>query len=143
MEKIDLRRVKHSITVGEVMAEIATKLGDDSVITPKHAYELGLLHDIGYLYCKNLDEHAHIGGLVLKESGYAYWQEVYYHGVVQSEYSSQVLDMLNSADLSVSPDGRRIGYFERLTDIMDRYGEKSVQYINACKLVESLQQSEA
>lgn len=124
------------IGVARCMRDIATKL-NWSEEKCEEMFVLGLLHDIGYEF-ENPKEHATIGGNILKNTGYKYWKEVLYHGNPNSEYKSIELKLLNSADMQISPCGDLITYSERLTDIKDRYGDVSVQYINAKKIVASL-----
>jgi hypothetical protein len=128
---IDDNRYKHIRGVAELMAEIAPA-GKE-----KEMFLLGFLHDIGYLYQPK--DHNFFGGNLLKEQGYEYWQEVYWHGVPEAEYSSAALDLLNAADMQVNGKGERVSYSERLEDIASRYGDGSAQYVLAQKMVEILE----
>ena len=133
---MDNDRVKHSISVARRMVEIGKSynLSNEEL---EELFVLGLNHDIGYEYGDN-SNHAHIGGEILKRNNYKYWREVYYHGVVQEEYSSLYLKILNTADMQVDKYGNVVGFEERLKDIKSRYGEESKTYCDAKILIEKL-----
>lgn len=90
---------------------------------------LGFNHDIGYEYSENGKNHNKIGGEILKSSGFKYWREVYYHGEITQEYSSQYLDILNCADMQIDKKGNDVGFEKRLEDIKNRYynTDKAIQ----------------
>ena len=97
---MDEDRLKHSYVVARKMVEIGKKNNfDDEQI--KELFVLGLNHDIGYEFTQNGVNHNKIGGEILKDSGYKYWQEVYYHGEVETEYHSFFLNVLNQADIQI------------------------------------------
>ena len=106
--------------------------------TPDELFILGMLHDIGYEFSETQSEHNTKGGLILKEQGYKFWKEVYYHGVPQTTYQSPELMLLNAVDMTIGPDGTELTMNERLDDIALRYGKGSVQYLEAIKLMEML-----
>ena len=108
-----------------------------SEIELQELFLLGYLHDIGYEFATN-ENHNSIGGNLLKESNYKYWQEVYYHGIPNSEYKSLYLDILNTADMMIDKYGNDVGFDKRLEDIKKRYGEDSIQYVNCFKIVNEL-----
>ena len=99
---------------------------------------LGYNHDIGYEFCSNKIEHNIVGGEILKNNGFKYWKEVYYHGKPDIEYNSLPLKILNMADMQIDKYGNDVGYKKRLEDIRTRYGEDSIQYINAKSVIDSL-----
>jgi hypothetical protein len=76
---------------------------------------------------------------MLKESGYKYWEEVYYHGNPNTSYESLYLTILNMADMQIDKYGNDVGYTKRLEDIKSRYGEDSIPYQNCVKLINQLQ----
>ena len=86
--------------------------------------------------------HQKNGGLVLKKNGYRYWQEVYYHGIIQNEYTSLYLDILNQADMQIDKMGKDVGYTGRLEDIKSRYGENSKVYLSCVNLVNFIKKNE-
>ena len=83
-------------------------------------------------------KHNQIGGLLLKNSNFKYWQEIYYHGEINVEYKSILLDILNQADMQIDKYGNDVGYDERLADIKNRYGEDSEVYMRCCELVNKI-----
>ncbi len=57
----------------------------------------------------------------------------------ECEYTSEALDLLNSADMQINAYGEQISYVSRLDDIGSRYGKDSSQYILAEKMVRYLE----
>ena len=137
---MDFDRLKHSISVGRKMMEIGKQKGFTEVEI-KNLFLLGYNHDIGYEFAENGINHNIIGGEILKENGYKFWKEVYYHGEVDVEYKSKYLDILNQADMQIDKYGNDIGYEKRLEDIKSRYGEQSVVYRKVYKLVTNIKQA--
>ena len=127
-------KLKHSYAVARKMAEIGKKnnFNDEQI---KELFVLGFNHDIGYEFTQNGVNHNKIGGKILRESGYKYWQEVYYHGEVETEYHSVFLNVLNQADMQIDKHGNDVGYEKRLEDIASRYGIESVVYKKCERLV--------
>ena len=70
---------------------------------------------------------------------FKYWKEIYYHGEIDIEYSSLYLDILNQADMQIDKYGNDVGYDKRLEDIKQRYGNNSIQYINAKEIIKRLE----
>lgn len=136
---IDNNRLNHSLAVARKMVEIGKlyNLKDDEL---RDLYVLGFNHDIGYEYGNN-SNHEHIGGKILKRNNYKYWKEIYYHGDINSEYTSLFLKILNKADMQIDKYGNDVGYIKRLADIKCRYGEFSSTFVNAKKLIESLEEN--
>lgn len=133
---MDNNRLNHSLAVAKKMVEIGKNysLKYDEL---RDLYVLGFNHDIGYEYGNN-SNHAHIGGKILKRNNYKYWKEIYYHGDINSEYTSLFLNILNEADMQIDKYGNDVGYIKRLEDIKKRYGENSTTYKNAKILVSKL-----
>lgn len=134
---MDRDRLNHSLAVANKMVEIGKnfKLQETDL---RELFILGYNHDIGYKFCSNNIEHNIIGGEILKNNGYKYWQEVYCHGNPEAEYNSLFLKILNMADMQIDKYGNDVGYEKRLEDIKARYGEDSIQYINANSVINSL-----
>ena len=130
------KRANHSWAVARKMVEIGKKrnLSEEE---QEDLFVLGINHDIGYQFGNN-ENHNELGAEFLKENGYKYWKEVYYHGKPNSEYSSIYLDILNEADMKINKEGQEVSYEERLDDIADRYGKESIQYQNAEKVISTL-----
>ena len=99
---------------------------------------LGLNHDIGYEFSEDGKKHNEIGAKILKDSGFKYWKEVYYHGFLTSEYSSKYLDILNCADMQIDKYGNDVGFEKRLEDIKSRYGAESIVYSRCKSMIEYL-----
>lgn len=133
---MDDNRIKHCYAVAKKMVELG-KEKDLSEEQLKELFVLGYLHDIGYQFGTN-ENHNIIGGNILKDSNYKYWEEVYYHGISDSKYKSIYLNILNKADMMIDKYGNDVGFDKRLEDIKSRYGEDSIQYINCAKIVNEL-----
>ena len=134
---MDNDRLKHSYAVAKKMMDIATEynLSEEDI---KNCFLIGLNHDIGYEFTTNGINHNKIGGQLLRDNGFKYWQEVYYHGDIDCIYNSIFLDILNKADMQIDKYGNDVGYDRRLEDIKGRYGEDSIIYKNCVVLIESL-----
>ena len=133
----DKDRLNHSLAVANKMVEIGENLNlKESDL--QDLFILGYNHDIGYDFCSDKKEHNIVGGEILKNNGYKYWKEVYYHGRLTREYSSQYLDILNCADMQIDKYGNDVGFEKRLEDIKSRYGEESEVYLKCAQLVEYL-----
>lgn len=133
---MDLDRIKHSLSVANKMIEIGKQKGLND-IQLQELFVLGYNHDIGYEFCSNNIEHNIVGGKILKENGYKYWQEVYYHGNPDADYNSLFLKILNMADMQIDKKGNDVGYEKRLEDIKLRYGENSKPYICSSRIISS------
>lgn len=134
---MDENRLKHSLKVAEVMVEIAKEYGL-SEEEQNDCFLLGYVHDIGYAYTMNKEKHNIVGGQILKNNGFKYWQEVYFHGEDECNFKSKYLDILNKADMQVDSKGNFVGYKERLKDIANRYGIDSKIYQKCKKLIDKL-----
>jgi HD superfamily phosphodiesterase len=134
---MDNDRLKHSYAVAKKMMDIAMEynLSEEDI---KNCFLIGLNHDIGYEFTTNGINHNKIGGQLLRDNGFKYWQEVYYHGDIDCIYNSIFLDILNKADMQIDKYGNDVGYDRRLEDIKLRYGEDSIIYKNCVVLIESL-----
>ena len=130
-------RQKHCIGVARLMYEMSLQKGW-GLEKSKEMFTLGFLHDIGYEFSEKQEEHPQIGGTLLKEQGYKYWKEVYYHGTVTDEYQSEELMLLDVADMLIDSCGVRVEAAERLEDILRRYGVESKQYKEAKLLANKL-----
>ena len=115
-------RKKHIWAVAEFLKDFAIKqnITSEEVET---LYTLGLLHDIGYEFAspENYIKHNEIGGNLLKQLGFKYWREIYYHGVVNSPYQSYYLDLLNWADMHIDSMGNYVSLDNRLKELSIRY----------------------
>lgn len=134
---MDEARLKHSIAVARKMVDIA-KTRNLSKNDIDSCFIIGFNHDIGYEFTNNGINHNKVGGLILKQSNFKYWRELYYHGEVNSEYNSVFLDILNQADMQIDKYGNYVGYDKRLEDIKCRYGEDSDIYVKCNELIEKI-----
>ena len=132
--EITLDRIKHSLAVARKMKKIVEENPDKFTASPNDVFVIGILHDIGYEFAENQQDHASKGGMVLKNQGYKYWREIFFHGFPQEEYSSPELWLLNFADMVTSPAGEYVTISQRIDDIAKRYGENSVQKQEALSL---------
>ena len=131
---MDEDRLKHAIAVARKMMQIAKDMGlSENEIND--CFIIGYNHDIGYEFAENIMEHNKIGGNILKECGFKYWKEIYYHGEMECNYKSLYLDILNQADMQIDKFGNDVGYDRRLEDIKNTYGENSIVYEKCLKLV--------
>jgi hypothetical protein len=129
-------KLKHMIQVARFMKQYCKDKGFDDNYC-QEMFTLGLLHDIGYEF-EESPEHNKVGGLLLKNQNYKYFNEVMNHGNPYSDYSSCELDILNYADLHVDAKGKFVSFTERLDDIKNRYGENSDSYKSARTIAENL-----
>ncbi|MBR2704584.1 MAG: HD domain-containing protein [Clostridia bacterium] len=129
-------RLKHCYTVATKMVEFGKARGY-SEEKLHDLFILGFNHDIGYEFGSSKN-HGEVGGEMLKQSGYKYWQEVRYHGKADADYESEYLDILNAADMSVDGSGNDVGVDNRLEDIKSRHGEDSDIYLCCKNLVQEL-----
>lgn len=136
---MDFDRLKHSLAVARKMIEIGKRynLKEEQL---QELFVLGYNHDIGYEFgtCNN---HNIVGGNILKNSGYKYWEEVYNHGNSKTQYNSLYLNILNEADMQINKYGEDVGFEKRLEDIKSRYGEDSVQYKGSIEMINKIKNS--
>ena len=134
---MDFDRLKHSIGVARKIVEIGKEYSLNEADLQK-LYILDYNHDIGYEFSEDKLEHNIIDGNLLKDNGYEYWKEVYYHGNPNTEYESLFLKILNMADMQIDKYGNDVGYDKRLEDIKNRYGKDSEVYNKCCKIIDKI-----
>ena len=137
MISINENRLKHSLAVARLMEQKAREMNWQEEKC-REMFVLGYLHDIGYEYVEKQMDHPVVGGLLLKETNYKYWREVYYHGSLNPDYESEELTLLNTCDMLVNSYGEVVSSQERLEDIGNRYGKDSEQYHSAKLLMQKL-----
>lgn len=135
---MDSDRLKHSLAVANKMVKIGQGKGFND-IQLQELFVLGYNHDIGYRFTSDKSKHNIVGGEILKSANYKHWQEVYNHGNPSTNYSSIYLDILNQAAMQIDKYGNAVSYDERLEDIKQRYGNNSIQYINAKEIIKRLE----
>lgn len=132
-------KLKHSLQVAVVCREFAKSLGlDDDKVDA--CFVMGFLHDIGYQDCSTTEEHPKLGKCMI-DSFLKYSEDctsaIGNHGRIFDDLS--VFDLvLNYADLSVNSEGTKVNHLDRLSDIKQRYGADSRQYLNAQKMLECI-----
>lgn len=129
-------RLNHIVAVARYMKDYCLKNGFDEYYC-KEMFTLGILHDIGYEFCEHA-KHNIVGGELLEKQNYKYANEVKFHGVPNSNYSSLELDLLNCADMHTDGKGNYVTFDERLWDIKNRRGEDSDAYKNSKQIISDL-----
>lgn len=134
---ISIDRLNHCLAVARKMKAMAESI-EGFPYTPEDMFYLGLLHDVAYEFVASQEDHEHRGGEILRNNGYIYWKEVFYHGNPNADFHSKALDLLNYADMTTDTQGHDITIELRLEDIALRYGADSDQYRNAFLLAEQI-----
>lgn len=136
---INDNRLLHVREVGRVCAELAEHLFGWSDAKTQEMFLMGFVHDFGYEYSEEQHLHAGIGGQILERTGFKYAREVSDHGSPAIPAMSEELLILNIADMSVNGSGQRVTFEQRLSDIRERYGAESSQYLDAADLVSAIE----
>lgn len=136
--EISFDRLKHSLEVAKKMKKIVLENQEKYSCTPEDMFILGLVHDIGYEFANEQPQHAVVGGIALKNQGYKYWKEVYYHSRIQNEYMSNELLLLNYADMTTGPHGESMSLTQRHEDVVKRYGKGSHQDLEVAEVIKQL-----
>ena len=133
-------RKKHIFGVSEFLKEYGKNMNfsDEQI---KELYTLGLLHDIGYEFLEEIDYQKHniVGGLFLQSQGYKFWQEIYYHGTINSPYKSEYLDLLNFADMHINSEGNYVSFEERLDELSKKYNV-NIKNLDSYLIIQELKQ---
>lgn len=137
--KITENKIKHIHNVAEYMYENAERYNIDA----ETAYTIGLLHDIGYIKCK--EGHAEAGASILAKMRFEYSNIIRYHGTTPNDYMikkkcskdkiPKELILLWEADMHVDSKGNQVSFDDRLKDIEYRYGKDSTQYKTSLEIV--------
>lgn len=115
-------RLAHMNATANRAYEIATTIFGKTEDQARQLYILGLLHDVGYAF--DPADHAHAGGRVLADLGFA-TDAVYDHGDPNVGVMDDDLLIVNAADMTTSPTGAPMRMEDRLRDIGERYGADS------------------
>ncbi len=116
-----------------IEARIPLALADGSV-------KLGWNHDVGYEFTEKQSEHLAISADMylnfiavtkINDQQDMIYQAIKYHGHY-TENKTEEWKILTSADMLIDSKGNEVDVMERLSDIRERYGEHSEQYITAC-----------
>ena len=133
---ITSNRMKHIIGVAEECYDLAKNTYNLSEKECKRAYVIGYLHDIGYAFSEQPENHSIVGYELLKLIGLD-CTEVLKHGNPDSKQEIY-LKILNTADLTVNSVGKKVSMEERLEDIKKRHGVDAEYYKNPEKLTKIL-----
>ena len=115
-------RLAHMNATANRAYEIATTIFGKTEDQARQLYILGFLHDVGYAF--DPADHAHAGGRVLADLGFA-TDAVYDHGDPNVGVMDDDLLIVNAADMTTSPTGAPMRMEDRLRDIGERYGADS------------------
>ncbi len=126
------------------VAELLEQYGKEKNFSDEKCHQLyilGLLHDVGYQFLEEKDyaKHNVVGGGILRNQGYEFWKEVYYHGVVNSPYQSEYLDLLNLADMHIDSEGKYVTLDGRLEELSKRYNVP-IKELDSYPIVQELKQ---
>lgn len=139
VQGIDDNRLLHMREVGRLCSDLAREVFGWDEKQSRHMFVMGFLHDIGYEFAENQTDHEEIGGDLLSATNYLHAEPIRLHGDPNADLSDDRLLILNISDMTVSGDGRRVGFETRLQDIADRYGKDSQQYQTAARVIDSIQ----
>lgn len=127
-------RMKHILGVARKCYALAEKQGFDEDKC-RRMFMLGYIHDVGYEFSRERDEHAVVSAQLIGTLGTIDRDciiSVLNHGsMVELSEQSDAWRILVTADMTVDYDGQEVSAEQRLTGIKKRYGETSRQYINA------------
>ena len=159
-------RVEHIVWVARRCAELAKERGYDQSMQ-EQAFLMGWNHDIGYEWCDLPEGHAKKGAGVIRASygklyekeypeiveflrtvDFVWWKEIMVHGYPKihprrmidgKPYMSEMLDILNIADITTLQGGQYCTAQERLDDLLKRgYLPESEKYKNMYQLCKEL-----
>ena len=94
------------------------------------AYMAGWCHDAGYAFAPTQLDHAEAGGVILSDAGASFADAVRSHGDPDVLAMSDLLLIVNTADMMCGPDGVQVSFDERLADVEARYGAGSRQAVD-------------
>lgn len=131
-------RLKHSLQVARNMERLAKEIFGWSDVKIREMFLLGYVHDVGYEFSANQQEHFSKGSLLMSTANYPYSQEIYWHGRPNATYKSDELLILNIADNITDSYGKTVTVTQRLENIKQRYGDDSQQFLDAQTLVKEI-----
>lgn len=94
------------------------------------AYMAGWCHDSGYAFAPTQLDHAEAGGAILSDAGASFADAVRSHGDPNVPPMSDLLLIVNTADMMCGPDGVPVSFDDRLADVEARYGVGSRQAVD-------------
>ena len=102
------------------------------------AYMAGWCHDAGYAFAPTQLDHAEAGGVILGDAGASFADAVRSHGDPNVLAMSDLLLIVNTADMMCGPDGVPVSFGERLADVEARYGVGSRQAVDVGVMLDVL-----
>ena len=102
------------------------------------AYMAGWCHDAGYAFAPTQLDHAEAGGAILADAGASFADAVRAHGDPNVLAMSDLLLIVNTADMMCGPDGVPVSFDERLADVEARYGVGSRQAVDVGVMLDVL-----
>ena len=129
------KRLRHSLGVARKAYKIAKADGYEESYC-RRMFMLGFVHDVGYEFAKNPEEHPDVGADMLKQLAEDCEDAILAikeHGQMSAEKTDE-WRILNMADMLTNSDGRDVDATTRLNDIKARYGKHSKQYLMACEI---------
>ena len=102
------------------------------------AYMAGWCHDAGYAFAPTQLDHAEAGGAILGDAGASFADAVRSHGDPDVLAMSDLLLIVNTADMMCGPDGVPVSFDERLADVEARYGVGSRQAVDVGEMLSVL-----
>lgn len=102
------------------------------------AYMAGWCHDAGYAFAPTQLDHAEAGGVILNDAGASFADAVRSHGDPDVLAMSDLLLIVNTADMMCGPDGVPVSFDERLSDVEARYGVGSRQAVDVGEMLSVL-----
>lgn len=133
------KKMRHILSVARQCYEIAKneyKLEEEEC---RKMFLVGFLHDIGYEFCENSEEHPYVGNEIIKSYFNRDVNSIKNHGKPNriDTYDLESV-ILNKADMTVDSNGDVVGVEDRLLDIKNRYGIKSRQYKNSVEVAKKI-----
>ena len=103
-------------------------------------YLMGFLHDIGYAFSDTPESHNSAGYEMLSGVSDEIRVAILRHGNPDHIRNWTIYDeILNSADMSVSPDGKEVTYQERLNEVEIRFsGRHNKKYSDVKRIISHL-----
>lgn len=98
----------------------------------------GWCHDAGYAFAPTQLDHAEAGGVILSDAGASFADAVRSHGDPDVLAMSDLLLIVNTADMMCGPDGVPVSFVERLADVEARYGAGSRQAVDVGEMLSVL-----
>ena len=136
--KISENRTKHMLAVARKCYNLARIQYGQSEEFARRMFLIGYLHDVGYEFTANSEEHPQVAYDMIKSTFGVEIDSIRTHGDPEESCKSLEARILNTADLTTNNKGDDVSAAERIENIKINYGENSHQYKNAIKLAKKL-----